>query len=86
MPPGSLLSVSTLSEALQICPFAGDASAGALLLATAAGFAALQGASGGADEGTGKVAAATGQGRLQAPSHRRAAVQAVHQQIEWQDK
>jgi hypothetical protein len=32
---GSLLAMSSLSEALQLCPFTGDASAGAMMLATA---------------------------------------------------
>uniref|UniRef100_A0A383V7C7 Uncharacterized protein n=1 Tax=Tetradesmus obliquus TaxID=3088 RepID=A0A383V7C7_TETOB len=36
--PGSLMAMSTLTEALQLCPFTGDASAGAMMLATA-GFA-----------------------------------------------
>jgi hypothetical protein len=36
--PGSLLAISSLSEALLLCPFSGDASAGAMMLATS-GFA-----------------------------------------------
>jgi hypothetical protein len=70
---GSLLAMSSLSEALQLCPFTGDASAGAMMLATA-GFALQE---------------KRQQQQLQKPAAKGANTQkpvvasAVQQQIEW---